>query len=136
MVAALAVVASQVQDNSCTTAPSSDFDCHVSSDGLHTESGLVVDVLTYWCDPKPQRQTFTGWIDARPGSDRKWELAGREATQFIPAGPKPKKLRVEGGRCQPDVEYGTMWRSEGVASDGREFDETPSFHIFTRDDLC
>lgn len=128
--------ASQVQDNACAPAPGESFACHVSSRGLRNENGLVVDVLTYWCDPTPRTQQFTGWIDARPGIGRAWERAGREATQFIPAGRKLKDLRVEGGRCQPDVEYATMWHSEGITTAGLPFDETPGRHIFTRDDLC
>lgn len=134
--AAAAILLSQVQDNSCATAPSTGFNCHVSSRGLQNENGLVTDVLYYWCKPPPQEQQFIGWIDARPGIGQEWNPAGREATQFIPAGTTLKELRVEGGRCQPDVEYGTMWRSEGVAADGRPFDETPKRHIFTKDDLC
>lgn len=137
-IAATAVVlASQVQDSSCSSDTTRlGWECHVNSRGLQNENGLVVDVLTYWCDQPPRQQTFTGWIDARPGPDRDWEQAGRTSIQLIPAGPKPKNLRVEAGRCQPDVEYGTMWRSEGVTADGRPFDVTPDSHVFTRDDLC
>lgn len=130
------VLASQAGDASCQGTSGSGYDCHVRARGLRNESGLVVDVLTHWCDPKPDRQTFTAWIVARPGPGRDGEQVGREATQFIPAGPKGKKLRVEGGKCQADVEYATAWESEGVAARGVAFKEASGSDLYWVSGLC
>lgn len=136
LVATLAVLASQAGDPSCETQGRAGYDCHVDTRGLRHENGLVVDVVTHWCDPAPRRLAFTAWIEARRGAGDEWVQVGRSATQFIPAGPKGKKLRVEGGRCQPDVEYSTAWSSEGVDSKGVPFRVKPDSDLFGTTGLC
>lgn len=136
LLSALVVLAAQAGDAACQATTGSGYDCHVRARGLRNESGLVVDVLTHWCDPTPRRQTFTAWIVARPGPDREGEPVGRSATEFIPAGPKSKKLRVEGGRCQADVQYATAWQSVGVDARGVEFRQASDDDLYWISDLC
>lgn len=32
---------------------------------MQVENGIVVDVVTHWCDKAPLQQTFSAWINAR-----------------------------------------------------------------------
>ncbi len=132
-----AVLASQAGDTSCDTAArSAGYDCHVDTRGLRNENGLVVDIVTNWCNEKPQRQAFTVWIEARPGPDERWEQVGRSAINFSTPGLKGSKTRVEGGRCQPDIEYSVAWQAEGVTAEGVPYDLHPDSDLFGTTGLC
>lgn len=138
--AALALVlATQTGDASCQddTARSVAYDCHVDARGLRNENGLVVDLVSHWCDPTPQTEKFAVWIEARPGPLRDSEPVGRTSMHLIP----PKlgttvRTRVEGGRCQPDVEYATAWSATGVDSNGAPFDTGSGNDLYWTWGLC
>lgn len=134
----LAVLMSQAGDASCGTASSrSGYDCHVDARGLRNEHGRVVDVVEHWCSAPPQRQKFMVWVEARPGPLRDSEQVGRTSLELIP--PREGRTvttRVEGGRCQPDVEYATAWRANGVSSGGASFEVGSGSALYWVVGLC
>ena len=100
------------------------------------EDGVVVDVVTNWCSGPPQRQTFTIWIEARREPGEQWVQVGRSVIDFRVPGPKGLTNRVEGGRCQPGIEYSTTWQAEGVIAEGVPYDTEPDGDWFGTTGLC
>ena len=137
MLTTLVVLASNGGDASCSDAARiAAYDCHVDTRGLRNEDGLVVDVVTNWCSTPPQQQTFTIWIEARPGPGDQWVQVGRSVIDFRVPGPAGLTNQVEGGRCQPDIEYSTTWQAEGVSADGVPYDTEPDGDWFGTTGLC
>ncbi|MGH3922752.1 MAG: hypothetical protein ACRDTT_07780, partial [Pseudonocardiaceae bacterium] len=130
------VLATQAGDASCQDVSRSGYNCHIDTRGLRNENGLVVDVVTNRCDVPPRRQSLTIWIEARPGPGQEWKQVGRSVSDFRTPGPRGLANQVEGGMCQPDVEYSTSWKAEGVAPDGTPFDEEPDGDWFGTGGLC
>lgn len=135
----LLVLAAQTGDSSCQgdATRSVAYNCHVDARGLRNENGVVVDLVSHWCDPAPRTEKFMVWIEARPGPLRDSEPVGRMSMQLMPPElGRTVQTRVNGGRCQPDVEYATAWSATGADSTGVPFEAGSGNDLYWTWGLC
>lgn len=88
----------QAGDSSCSPTPKA---CWIDTRGIRVEQGLVTDVITATCDPKPRTHRLDGWIEYRPKLGETWRIAGPKRVDHERPDAEGFQMRVDGGRCIP-----------------------------------
>src|ERR1051326_8109520 len=125
VLASLLILASQVGDASCgdTTTKA----CWIDTRGVRVERGLVTDVITATCDPRPRTHRLDGWLEYRTGPGEQGRRAGDKETGFTRPDAEGFSMRVESRQCVPG-QYRAAWQATGTGPDqiGRAHVRTPA----------
>ncbi len=101
---------------SCQAAPKA---CQIDTRGIRVESGVVTDVITATCDPKPRTHRLDGWIEYHPTPGEPWRVAGSKRTDFTRPDLEGFRMWLDAGRCIPG-DYRTAWQATGIGPDPAE----------------
>lgn len=83
------------------------------------ERGLVTDVITATCDPKPRTHRLDGWLEYRAGPGEEWRRAGGRETSFTRPDVAGFPMRVEARQCVAG-QYRAAWQATGTGPDPGE----------------
>ncbi|HEU0090083.1 MAG TPA: hypothetical protein VFQ77_20930 [Pseudonocardiaceae bacterium] len=116
ILAAVIVLAATTTISQCGTAPA----CGVSLRGLTIEKGLVTDVLTVTCNPRPQEHLLQYWLDYKGPGDEYSRRTPRALSEYRIPGPKGFSRTVS-APCVKGY-YRTHYTATGTGPDGIPFD--------------